>query len=101
MTTRFVNTDISGPGTPVALFDGNGVWVGRNGLVGSITLEVPENDAIIGQGSNHTAHIEGAVAGYNGISLGNDSTLDSGNSVVIASTGVVYGSNFGVVLFGT
>ena len=96
MATQFVSTDISGPGTPVLLADGDGVWVSRNGLVGSTTNSI----AIAGGGSGHKVHIEGAASGIIGVSLGGDATLDSGNAVVIASTGVVYGYAYGVGLNG-
>ena len=97
MATQFVNTDISGPGYRVILANGDDLWVGRNGIVGS----TDDGTAIYGSGSNHTVHIEGAVSGYYGVWLGNDPTLDSGNSVVIASTGVVYGPGYSVVMYGT
>ncbi len=100
MATQFVNTDISGPGNRVYLSNGDDVWVGRNGLVGTTTDFFDTVGAILGEGSNHTVHIEGAVVGYNGVELGDNVTLDSNNAVVIASTGVVYGANFGVVMFG-
>ena len=96
MVMQFISYDISGPGTLVTLADGDGVWVSRNGLVGSTTNDV----AIYGSGSGHTVHIEGAVSGSSGVGLGDNSTLDSGNSVVIASTGVVHGFQFGVVIYG-
>ena len=100
MATQFINTDISGPGNRVYLSNDNDLWVGRNGLVGTTTDFFDTVGAILGEGSNHTVHIEGAVAGYNGVELGDNVTLDSNNAVVIASTGVVYGANFGVVMFG-
>ena len=96
MATQFVSTDISGPGNRVILADGDGVWVSRSGLVGSTTNSI----AIDGSGSGHMVHIEGAVSGGYGLQLGDDATLDFGNAVVIASTGVVYGSAYGVVMYG-
>ena len=97
MATQFVNTDISGPGTRVSLLDGDDVWVGRNGLVGSTN----NGAAIEGFGSNHLVHIEGAVSGFYGMYLGFDPSLHFGNAVVIASTGVVYGQGYGVLILGT
>ncbi len=94
MATQVVNTDISGPDIRVNLPNGNDVWVTRNGVV----VSTDDFFAIIGSGSNHTAHIEGAVAGAYGVFLGDNPDLDSGNAVVIASTGVVYGELFGVVI---
>ena len=88
MATQFVNTDISGPGVRVTLADGDGVWVSRNGVVVSTTNDI----AIYGSGSGHIVHIEGAVSGFYGVQLGDNATLDFGNAVVIARTGVVYGS---------
>ena len=96
MATQFVSTDISGPGTRVTLADGDGVWVSRNGLVGSTDNGI----AISGAGSGHIVQIEGAVSGLYGVQLGDNATLDFGNAVVVASTGVVYGSVYGVVMFG-
>ena len=96
MATQFVSTDISGPGTLVTPADGDGVWVSRNGVVGSTT----NGNGIDGIGSNHVVHIEGAVSGGIGVILGDDPILDFGNAVVIGSTGVVYGFNYGVALLG-
>ena len=96
MGTLVVDTNISGPGTPVQLGEVNSLWVTRTGVV----VSTDDSFGVFGSGSGHTVHIEGAVAGNFGIVLGNDPTLDSGNSVLITSTGVVRGSAFGVLLSG-
>ena len=97
MATQVVNSDISGPGIRVALGTVDDLWVGRSGLIVSTT----NSDAIVGTGSDHSVHIEGAVSGFFGVVLGDDQATDARNSVVIASTGVVYGSAYGVYMIGS
>ena len=97
MVTQVVNSDISGPGIRVALGTIDDLWVGRSGLIVSTT----NSDAIVGTGSDHSVHIEGAVSGFFGVVLGDDQATDARNSVVIASTGVVYGSAYGVYMIGS
>lgn len=91
MVTRVVNSDISGPGDRVILADGDDLWVSRTGVV------VSTNDAagIYGAANNHVVHIEGAVAGGYGVILRGDR---EGNAIIVASTGVIYGSLFGVIM---
>ena len=96
MATQVVNTDISGIGTRINLGESDDLWVSRTGLV----VSTDDGNTIYGIGSSHIVHIEGAVSGYVGVVLGDDPTLDSGNSVVITRTGVVYGANFGVEQWG-
>ena len=96
MTLQVVNYEKSGPDTPVNLGTLDDLWVGRAGLV----LSTNGGYAIYGFGSYHTLHIEGAVSGGNGIYLGYYTSLDSYNSVVIASTGVVYGIIYSIHMSG-
>ena len=96
MATQVFSYDFSGPGIRAILADGDDIWVSRTGLL----VSTNEYTAINGLGSNHIVHIEGAVSGYDGVVLGDNATLNSGNSVVITRTGVVYGTNFGVMQWG-
>ena len=96
MVTQVVSTDISGPGNRVNLGVVDDLWVSRTGLVVSTTDDI----AIDGTGSFHAVHIEGAVSGSYGVLLGNDASLDFGNSVVVASTGVVSGT-FSIAIYST
>lgn len=82
-------------GTPLDLGTTDSMLIGRNG----IGMSTGGYAAIKGSGSYHWVMVEGTLAGASGIELGDNGSSDLGERVTVATTGVVAGTGYGIILY--
>lgn len=85
MALQIFASSSTGPGLRANLTTADSVFVASGVTVGST-----DNSAISGTGSNHIANIQGSVVGnYDTIKLGDDSTIDSGQRLIVGDDGYI------------
>jgi Ca2+-binding RTX toxin-like protein len=97
LPTQIISTVVISEFVAVALGDTGNLVVTRDAVVGS----TGDNAAIYATGSGQKVRVDGTVAGYNAISMGNSNTLDNNHQVYVGETGVLSGQVNGIGLYST
>ncbi len=94
MALIVINTTLTATNTVVDLGTADSLSVGRDGYAASTDL----HSAVTGSGSHHWVRVEGSLVGGIGLQLGDNGSVDTGETVLVTATGVVSGQSFGILL---